>query len=251
MPQKQLFYTASDGTKLRSPKYWSMFLKSLKVALDNTSFAINLIYDGADPLVDVPLAVNVIRYQHRLFNQFAASPNNSHQAWLDTCRSTYLKTEISHIANAMGINGNVLYTDIDCFILKDFSINYTGKPFWAGSHVKNRHEHLCPGVLIINVNRMLAFDDVMLSHIATNMATNKAYDFDDFNAIFKLGSYGLLPSEYNWKPVWGINDNVKVLHFSGAKPNSIEEPWRLSHIKHLKDPNPAAFEHYSAWFESL
>jgi hypothetical protein len=251
MSDKQLFFTASTGTKLRFPNYWRMFLKSLKVALDNTSFKVHLVFDGNTLLDDIPKDVNVIRYQHRMLHRFERSLRNNHLKWLDTCRSTYLKTEIPFIAHNLGFSNNVLYADIDCFLLQDFVIGYTGKPFWAGSAKNTDKTHFCPGLMIYHVGKMLEFDIEILDHIDKHLEGNNSFDFDDLNAIFPLGSYGLLPLEYNWKPVWGIDANIKVLHFAGAKPNSIEDKTRLPFVRHLIDPNPTAFNYYSDWFETL
>lgn len=251
MQNKQLFFTASDGTKLRSPQYWLMLRKSIKLILDKTSFNINLIYDGDSALDDIPNAVNVIRHQHRLLSRFESCSTNTHIEWLDICRSTYLKTEVPYIANELGIIGNVLYIDVDCFITQDFAINYTGKPFWACSIRRDDKTHFCPGVMIMNVNRLLNHDDRILDHIDNNVDRNRVYDFNTWNALFPLNTYGLLPLEYNWKPVWGINERVNILHFSGAKPHSIELAHRIPHVKQLIDPNPIAFKHYSDWFDAI
>ena len=83
----------------------------------------------------------------------------------------------------------------------------------------NDYSYFNAGVMLINTEVAKSkYNDFI--HMINNSikAETECCDQGYLNDLYK-NQYNKLPLEYNWKPYWGINQNAKIIHFHGIKPN--------------------------------
>jgi hypothetical protein len=74
------------------------------------------------------------------------------------------------------------------------------------------------GVMVINVPRLGRDLPAIVDHGCDLLpGMNLGYD-QDFLIEFYRGAWDPLALRYNWKPYWGINEDAKIIHWHGLKP---------------------------------
>lgn len=165
----------------------------------------------------------------------------------------------------------VIYSDSDVifkgslrdfynFDLQDNYVGGVGGKIWSKSLLKrylnrkglDEKDYINSGVLLIN-SSLLRKNDLKDSFI--NLASkNFVYQDQDIINIVCKGKIMHLPEEYNVKPknVDRVGDqNVKVLHFIGAKPwdtdlNHGEEWWKLYKDSVFFDKDQSSFQRWNS-----
>lgn len=112
----------------------------------------------------------------------------------------------------------ILYTDCDVVFLKDIQIENFSEPIAAATRSGNFFNN---GVMFLNLSELRKtyrqFVNFYLESNYTfeigNSTTQGAY-----NTFYKDQVHHL-PLEYNWHVFFGINEEAKIIHFCGPKPN--------------------------------
>jgi len=138
----------------------------------------------------------------------------------------FLRVDIPKICNDLNIQDDyILYTDNDVMFLDDVSSLYELTPKYfmcAGEFDPNfTPMGMNSGVMWINWRNMYEDYENFVFYIKTNLSKFQVYDQDALKQYYvdKMESFG---PEYNYKPYWGPNDNIKILHFHGPKPTFSE-----------------------------
>jgi hypothetical protein len=248
----KLFLASNSGTA-KSDNI-KLLEKACKSAIMNTSFEVFVIFDGKKEEVSLP-GVTIIEHRHRCYDVFQKSPRNTNEGFLNIASGTFLRTEIPYLLHEHGMDDKfVLYTDYDVLFLKgDYTDldNLMPKYFAACPEgVKTDYSFVNAGVMLLNVDHFLQQDEFILSYIRENFEDFGVWDQTMYNNLYK--EIDRLPLEYNWKTYWGINESAKIIHFHGAKPESIEPKWRyeLPEIKAIRNMN-SSFNYYDKIWETF
>ena len=248
---KLFLSTNSDTVKTENVKLLNNTVKS---AIENTEFEIFVIFDGKKSELSLPSSVNIIEHRHRCYDTFVNSDKD-----LITSSGAFLRTEIPILMDSLGIKDEYcLYTDYDViFQKKDYSEldNLKPKYFAVCPEIKkNDWSYFNTGVMLLNVNTLKTEDEKIIKFINDNFGKVQlpygSYDQPIMNFLFK-DKFDRLPLEYNWKPYWGINEDAKIIHFHGAKPESVEPKLRyeLPVIKNIRNMNIEGYNYYNSLFE--
>lgn len=153
-------------------------------------------------------------------------------------KGAFLRVDISKICDILKITDDyVLYTDNDVMFLNDVS---------ELKNLKCHYMMMCSefskqffysvvntGVMIINIKNYKSIYNRFKQNISSMILISQSYDQDMFRYYFGK-SIEELPYQYNYKPYWGISDDIKILHFHGPKPNQFnqisEYPENLKHL---------------------
>ncbi len=119
----------------------------------------------------------------------------------------------------------VLYTDIDVLFTSDIRLEDLPHPkvLAAGPEAEkdiNRSKMFNAGVLVMNIAGMRQKYEIFKTWMRQRRinANNTIFDQGYLNELC-FDDMELLPLEYNWKPYWGINNQAKIIHYHGMKPN--------------------------------
>jgi hypothetical protein len=82
---------------------------------------------------------------------------------------------------------------------------------------------------------MLEDYDNFVYFIKINLTKFQVYDQDALKLFYSDRMESFNP-EYNYKPYWGHNDNIKILHFHGPKPTFSEEQLKTFPYPQLVTP---------------
>jgi hypothetical protein len=72
------------------------------------------------------------------------------------------------------------------------------------------------GVMIINVPRLKRDLPAIIDYGCDPCLAEMGFD-QEFLSQFYHGTWDPLPSRYNWKPYWGTDPDVRILHWHGPK----------------------------------
>lgn len=200
------------------------YLKMYKVAVitakkTNPNLEPYLILDGEidskiQELID--LGVNVIKHTVIFYDEII-----NHYKDDTVALGVFLRIDLPKICEKYNIEDEfILYTDNDVMFLDDVSSLNDLKPKFF-SACGEFHPILSPGnmnsgVMWINWKSMLEEYDEFVKYIIKNFSINM-YDQDPLKKYFN-GRIDTLNPIYNYRPYWGKNDKIKILHFHGPKP---------------------------------
>jgi hypothetical protein len=232
---------------------------SVKSALKNTNFEVNVIFDGDPKKLNLPSNVNIIKHRHRCYNVFENSNRcKNSEPCLTTASGAFLRTEIPYLMNELGCDDEYcFYTDYDVIFLEnDFSELEKIKTNTFASapefHIDN-WGYCNTGAMLMNAKNFIQEDSKIVDYIKNNFETLHTWDQTLYNSLYH-NNFTKLPVEFNWKPYWGINKDAKIVHFHGVKPfsvNPIEQVFKQPILKNLYDRNPNSYEYYNKLFESF
>lgn len=191
---------------------------AVRTAAANTDLSINLLYSGNEHQNLQPLrdkGVNVIFHKLSFDDQLRSSYGDDY----DKFNAHWLRTELPMIENERNI---VLYTDIDVLFSSKFQFPQIEPDFLAAApeHSKDNYGYFNSGVMVLNIENLRDIHDAFIGCIVERLKRNFKYPTHDqksFNEYFN-GLWDRLPLAYNWKPYWGVNRDVQILHFHGPKP---------------------------------
>lgn len=161
--------------------------------------------------------------------------------WL-TQYGTYMKIDISKVMyqNVVGKwdpeafeLSYVLCTDADVLFRND--VNSCTAPPWPevmsmGGDLINPHLPANSGVMFINVS---ALEENHAGIINRGKALRWGGNYEQtLLQDYFTGRLSHLPAEYNWYPVWGINNDAIVVHFFGPKPENCLACVTMSLLQH-------------------
>lgn len=199
--------------------YANLVQVAVHSARQNTYLKPVCLYDGTDNLLTAWLekaGVTIIRRRTFL------------QEWVTDLppipRGAYLRLEIPAVCQEQGWDDAfVLYTDCDVMFRRDPapSLQSLTPKFFAAAPESDPTDfyNFNSGVMWINVAGLAAEHEFLRATIKAHLdeATAPPYDQAALQRHFARRT-DPLPVELNWKPYWGANDDVAILHFHGPKP---------------------------------
>jgi lipopolysaccharide biosynthesis glycosyltransferase len=226
------------GLNNHNKKSYIDYLKMYKVAvktakMTNPTIVPYLILDGEkDEYINdlINMGVNVIHHQVNFFDSLKDFYGDNTTAY-----GAFLRIDIPKICESLGIESDyILYTDNDVMFMDDVTplLNLKPKYFMCTGEFSQEFipSLMNSGVMWINWKSMLNEYDEFVFFIKNNLQHFTAFDQDSFRIYYqhKMESFDY---NYNYKPYWGYNKGIKILHFHGPKPvytdeklNSFEYP---------------------------
>jgi lipopolysaccharide biosynthesis glycosyltransferase len=183
-----------------------------------------LIFDGnKDEYIELleNLGVNILYEKSSIYDDLVIKYNNDSVAL-----GAFLRVDIPKICHDLSIQDDyVLYTDNDVMFLDDVSeLNkLTPKYFLcAGEFNKMLTNSLFnSGVMWINWKNMYKDYTNFKTFIKSKIPNFGAYDQGALQEYY--GSrFEVLNYNFNYKPYWGFDKGIKILHFHGPKPTETE-----------------------------
>ncbi len=252
---------ALDST---SSEYRLLAKVMVRSALDQGLSNLHCLYQGVDDEFTRWLeaaGVKVLFHTGSLKDDIAATYRGNKT--LSHALGTYLRLEIPDAFSALGyMDEFVLYVDVDVLFTPKFSLPnvrpllVAGAPCWSIDNFK----FMNTGVLVLNLpalrHRLRAFRQFLMD--------NK-FDFESsgfgpcdqgaWNVFFR-GEWERLPSQYNWKPFWGVNEAAQIVHFVGPNPfeageiligQQSSDHWSGTHQRFVERAPQAYVKYLALW----
>lgn len=225
MKQKIKWFSAINQESIEAYKtYINYYTKAVKSALVNSPcLEPYLILDGEEDeyIKELQDKYNVKIIKHRL--TFYDKLKEYYKG--DTTASgAYLRCDLPIILKNNNIDDNyVLYTDNDVLFFSDVSGLLLLNPeyFAISSEFTKDYRDVNSGVMWINTKAMYKEYYDFVDFIINNFKHFKVYDQDAIKIYF-YDKMTILDYYYNYKPYWGEDDNIKILHFHGPKPAHLQ-----------------------------
>ncbi len=145
----------------------------------------------------------------------------------------------------------VLYTDCDIVFRKEITLNDVKPRFLACApefEISN-YGYFNSGIMVMSMAGLRAtLNDLIVSSLARMRAGFCiGSDQGDLNGFYHM-EWSRLDVSYNWKPYWGVNEDARIIHFHGPKPDD----WYYIMNGQKNDPlalrmillNQDAYRHY-------
>ena len=213
--------------------YNDLLEAAVKTARSNTSLQLVALYDGLanSRSIQILQKNNVEIIWHR-FSRYEKLKELYPVTWMrenlnvvvpySKLAGTFMRLDIPFIEEH---DDFVLYTDVDVLFEKNFDIEDLPLPRYLAAAPEfekdyRKMTYFNAGILMLNIKgmRKKCSDIFSLMDNGQRNATG-LYDQGYLNQVC-FDDADLLPLEFNWKPYWGVNDQAKIVHFHGIKPNS-------------------------------
>jgi lipopolysaccharide biosynthesis glycosyltransferase len=182
------------------------------------------------------MGVTVIQHRSSLHHEIT----DYYKAHSKVALGAFLRIDLPFICNTIGIEDDyILYTDTDVLFKDDISdlINLKPEVFLISNEFKKVFQRgsVNSGVMWMNWKSLNSSYEEFRIYIKNNFFNFKVFDQCAFN-LFYYNLYEELDYHYNYKPYWGLSDQIKIIHFHGPKPeNSPDNPIFKSY-PHLDTP---------------
>ena len=212
--------------------YIDLLIATLESAVQNTTLDLHCIYIGSenDNIYKILKKYNVTIYITDL--QFFSKLKNVyteeyiHKNALGHISDLSMKARFSRFLIPLFTQDEyVLYCDTDLIFLKDIRLEDFPPPLPKTIAVCPEceniqfYDYFNAGVMLINIKSFAEKYKELIKMLDQGQhASIECYDQGYLNDLYK-NNFEKLPLEYNWKSYWGYNDNIKILHFHGLKPN--------------------------------
>jgi hypothetical protein len=117
----------------------------------------------------------------------------------------------------------VLYCDYDVLWVKDiknFIPKYEVKYFAAAQEFKKTSKNeFNTGIIWMNVKNLLEKSEILYTYVKDNLKKLKTHDQDALNKVFE-NEIDFLDNRLNWKPYWGVVNDISIIHYHWIKPNT-------------------------------
>ena len=145
------------------------------------------------------------------------------------CRGTYLCMELPRIVDEYGIiDEHILYVDSDVMFTGPIDLTDCKPTYFASSSDWKLDDwsRFSTGVIVMNVLNLRVDYPKFLKHLRKHsfdfsFAKMGPCDQGAWNTFYVNGEHEKLTPEYDWKPWCGINNNTRIVHFSGPKPQDV------------------------------
>jgi hypothetical protein len=131
----------------------------------------------------------------------------------------YLRFEIPLIEQE---DEYVLYGDCDIMFNKEIELDDVKPRFiaCAPEFQQNEWGYFNSGVMVMNIKNMRNTLDNLIDVTMARMRSGFCMGSDqgDLNGYY-FQEWTRLNPLFNWKPYWGVNEDAKIIHFHGPKPD--------------------------------
>lgn len=191
---------------------------AVQSARKNTKLHPVCLFDGPadDPIVGrlKALDVEVIIARSRLADVIEDAHRTSNYPIHG--KGAFLRAEIPRIASG---EEHAFYTDCDVFFFCDPQTSELKPDFFSAGprQLLSQTDRFNSGVLYFNVERFRSVEDDFFAFCQSNLFKFlPGMDEPLFNAFFR-DKFDPLPAGLNWRPFFGFNRSISVLHFHGPK----------------------------------
>lgn len=237
---KKWYFCLSESSMSRAHHGWSdMVIAAVNSAIKNTNLKPYLLFDGEEsPFLDILREKGVTVIKHRVgFYDALKEREKSSPGYLSIASGAFLRTEIPLVEQE---DEYVLYTDCDVVFLKNPELKDCKPKFFACAPQQSKTDYLNDansGVLVINVKKMRETYKEFSSFIVANLFAGwPGCDQENYRRFYR-GKWDNLPLSMNWKPYWGLENAIDILHWHGPKPEAI-----FNKIKKTETKLPEAWE---------
>lgn len=208
----------------KSPnEYFDMLDVAVYSCMKNTDYKVNILCDEYCERVDrwKNKGANIIYFKGEVFSAFIEQ--FKHDQRLLGIAATYLRSNIPIVEKD---DVYVLYTDADVMFMNNnkFKMNLPKFIACAPEFNQNDWNYFNAGSMLINVKNMSNEYEKFKAFVIPNFEKlfKMAHDQGAYNMLYR-NAWDRLPLEMNWKPYWCYNENAKIVHFHGPKPNNIND----------------------------
>lgn len=214
-----------SGVNCHDTKLYEKYIKMYKVAVltakqTNPSIEPYLILDGEiDNYISelINLGVKIIKHKVSFSDNLI-----NHYKDNTIALGAFLRVDIPKICNDLNLEDDyILYTDNDVMFINDVSSLNELKPNYfmcAGEFTTEfTPMGMNSGVMWINWKNMFNDYDNFVFFIKINLSKFQVYDQDALKLFYSDRMESFDPN-FNYKPYWGEDNNIKILHFHGPKP---------------------------------
>lgn len=233
------YFCLSESSIDRAHHGWrEMVFAAVNSARVHTNLKPILLFDGEDnEFIDALRKKGVEVIFHRVkFYDALAERDKINPGYSSIASGAFLRVEIPLIEKE---DDYVLYTDCDVLFMKDLPEFDTYPEYFSCAPQTSKTDYINDansGVLIINVKNMRDSYSEFSRFIVNNLYAGwPGCDQENYRRFY-TGKWNNLPLEMNWKPYWGDNSNISILHWHGPKPEVI-----------LDKIIDSAFKLYPAW----
>lgn len=246
-------------------KYLEMAKVLVLSARVNTDLDMYCIYDGEDEgFVDFLHRQNVHVLLWTISFLDELKMNYQGERSIQFCRGTYMCMELPKVLHEYGVlDEYILYVDTDIMFLGSIELDSLKPNYFSSSSDwgQNDWSRFSTGVMVMSIPNLLNMYPSFLAHLKGhhfNFPNTEMGPCDQgaWNTFYVNGEHERLDPIYDWKPWWGINENARIVHFSGPKPQQVKNLLELDKPtneqeqlqKFVVGENPEAYKHYvSIW----
>lgn len=234
----------------RSPDFFPLIKGAVESALKNTTLQPHFIYDGVENELTQWLKQRGVRIINHRISFYNALEKYYDEASLAIASGAFLRCDIPIIETE---DEFVLYTDCDVLFLKNFELDLKPKYFACSTQFTKRNfTDFNTGVMVMNVKKLRESHNKFIEFIVENLNLLSTFDQTAYQ-IFYGNKNTKLPTIYNHKPYWGIDNNAVILHFHGAKPTTFIDEEKLKTLSYIYNKlyrkNPEAYDFYLELFK--
>tara|TARA_R110000824_G_scaffold45658_7_gene131913 strand:- start:78 stop:863 length:786 start_codon:yes stop_codon:yes gene_type:complete len=221
-------------------------------ALENTTLEPHFLYDDINGDIDIISWLEEKNITiHRITSRFIKEMEKENNYSITTGKGAFLRVEIPEIVKNNYDDEYVLYTDCDVIFLNEFSFKGKCEFFSCAPEFDINNWGLCnTGAMVMNINNLYDTLEEFTTFIK-NYGISKfpAFDQGAYNIFYK-NKWDKLNPIYNWKPYWGIEQDVGILHFHGLKIENIEKilEGKISEVapvlSNMYQMNNNSYKHY-------
>lgn len=234
----------------KSTNFFPLIKAAVNSALENTTLEPIFIYDGKENELTNWLEAKGVKIIFHRVSFYDALEKNYDEAELAIASGAFLRCDIPLLEHE---DKFVLYTDCDILFLKDFQTNLEPKYFaCSAQHNIENFKDFNSGVMLMNTEKLRESHKVFSGFIIKNINILSSYDQTAYQ-LFYDGKNTKLPTIFNHKPYWGVDENAVILHFHGAKPINFVSDEKLKTLppvySTLYRKNPLAYDFYLNLFQ--
>lgn len=234
----------------KSPDFYPLIRAAVNSALENTTLEPHFIYDGEENELTQWLREKGVKIIYHRVSFYDAFKDYYNEHLLNIASGAFLRCDIPVIEQK---DEFVLYTDCDILFLKDFKTDLRPEYFACSTQFdKKNFRDFNTGVMLMNVEKLRESHQKFSEFIVKNLNVLNTFDQTAYQ-IFYSGKNTKLPTEFNHKPYWGVDENAVILHFHGAKPTAFESENVLKNLPYmhykLYKKNPSAYDFYFEFFK--
>lgn len=247
MKKVKWYFACND----KSPDFFPLIKSAVNSALKNTTLEPNFIYDGEENELTQWLSAKGVKIIHHRVSFYDALEKHYGEEGLAVASGAFLRCDIPIIETE---DEFVLYTDCDVLFLKEFETQLRPKYFACSTQFDKRNfVDFNTGVMLMNVKKLKENHTKFVEFIKKNLSSMSTFDQTAYQ-IFYRGKNTKLPTLYNHKPYWGIDETAVILHFHGAKPTMFTLDETLKNLPYvhtrLYNQNPKAYDYYLNLFKT-
>lgn len=221
---KKWYFCLSEASIDRAHHGWrEMVFAAVNSARIHTNLKPILLFDGEEnEFLDALRKKGVEIIFHRVkFYDALVERNKTSPGYASIASGAFLRVEIPLVEKE---DDFVLYTDCDVLFMQDLP-NFDVYPEYFSCAPQTSKTDFVndanSGVLVINIKNMRESYPAFAEFIVNNLHAGwPGCDQENYRRFYS-GKWNNLPLEMNWKPYWGENPNICILHWHGPKPEII------------------------------